>query len=185
MRTSRSRSSGVTLIELLIVLAIIAVLTTIATPALGHLKQAASSRSSRSALAVAVNQARISAALHRKQVVLCPSSDQSSCDHSIRWHHGWLVFLDDDHNNQRDGEETIVALEQAQDDGVAILSSIGRYRIRFQPDGTADGTNLTLTVCDRRGTDEARTLVLNNTGRLRSGTPTAAQASAACAAIGS
>jgi type IV fimbrial biogenesis protein FimT len=171
------------LIELLIVISIIAVLATVATPALGHLKQSASSRASRSALAVAVNQARISAALHRKQVVMCPSMDQSSCDHSIRWHHGWLVFLDDDHDNQRNDEETVVALEQAQDEGVAILSSAGRYRIRFQPDGTADGTNLTLTVCDRRGPADARTLVLNNTGRLRNGTPSAAQARAACAAI--
>jgi type IV fimbrial biogenesis protein FimT len=185
MRIARSRNCGVTLIELLIVIAIIAVLTTIATPALGHLKQSASSRASRSALAVAVNQARISAALQRKQVVMCPSADQSRCDASIRWQHGWMVFLDDDHDNQRSDDEIIVALEQAQDDGIAILSSVGRHRIRFQPDGTADGTNLTLTVCDRRGADEARSLVLNNTGRLRNGTPSAAQARAACAAIDS
>jgi type IV fimbrial biogenesis protein FimT len=180
----RRHCTGVTLIELLIVVSIIAILATIATPTLGSLKQAGASRSARSALAVAINQARSSAVIHRKSVVLCPSADQSSCDHDTRWQHGWLVYFDDNRDNQHDSDETVIASSQAQLRDVAMLGSAGRYRIRYQADGTSDGSNLTITVCDRRGPTEARTLVINNSGRLRSGTPTAAQAGAACAAIG-
>lgn len=183
MPTLRRRYTGVTLIELLIVISIIAVLATIATPTLGNFRQAGASRSARSALAVAINQARISAATHRKTVVVCPSADQSSCDRSTRWQDGWLVYFDDNRDNQHDDNETVIAASQAQARGLAMLSSSGRYRIRYQADGTSDGSNLTITVCDRRGPAEARSLVINNSGRLRSGTPTAAQAGAACAAI--
>jgi type IV fimbrial biogenesis protein FimT len=176
---------GVTLIEMLIVISIIAVLSAVALPALGNLKQAGASRSARSALSVAINQARISAAMRRQQVVVCPSADQNTCDHDLRWHRGWLVFLDGNRNGEHEGNEEIIALNQAQPSGIAILGSRGRHRIRYQPDGTSDGSNLTLTICDGRGTSTARSLVLNNSGRLRSGVPSADQAAAACAAIGS
>ena len=185
MKSQGSRAAGVTLIELLIVLSIIAVLSAMAAPALGNLKQAGASRSARSALSVAINQARISAAMRRQQVVVCPSADQNGCDHNLRWHNGWLVFLDGNRNGEHEPGEEIIALNQAQPSGIAILGSSGRHRIRYQPDGTADGSNLTLTFCDGRGASEARSLVMNNSGRLRSGVPSANQAAAACAAIGS
>ncbi|MGB0133847.1 GspH/FimT family pseudopilin [Dokdonella sp.] len=185
MEMQRNRAAGVTLIELLIVISIIAVLATIATPALGNLKQAGASRSARSALSVAINQARISAAMRRQQVVVCPSGDQDACDRSTRWHHGWLVFFDGNRNGEHEPGEEIIALNQAQSSGIAILGSVGRHRIRYQPDGTSDGSNMTLTVCDGRGVSAARSLVLNNSGRLRTGVPSPSQASAACAAIGS
>ncbi|MEZ5461824.1 GspH/FimT family pseudopilin [Dokdonella sp.] len=178
-------AAGVTLIELVTVISIIAVLSVIAMPALGSLKQAGASRSARSALSVAINQARISAAMRRQQVVVCPSADQASCDRNLRWHHGWLVFLDGNRNGEHEADEEIIALNQAQPTGIAILGSRGRHRIRYQPDGTSDGSNLTLTICDGRGTGAARSLILNNSGRLRSGVPSPDQAAAACSAIGS
>lgn len=185
MEAQRNHAKGVTLIEMLIVISIIAVLSAIATPALGNLKQAGASRSARSALSVAINQARISAAMRRQQVVACPSANQETCDRNLRWHNGWLVFFDGNRNGEHEPDEEIIALNQAQPSGIAILGSAGRHRIRYQPDGTSDGSNMTLTVCDRRGVSAARSLVLNNSGRLRTGTPSASQASAACAAIGS
>jgi type IV fimbrial biogenesis protein FimT len=185
MKAQGNPVQGVTLIELLIVLSIIAVLATIAMPALGNLKQAGVQRSARSALSVAINQARIAAAMRRQQVVVCPSANQVDCDRDMRWQHGWIAFYDRNNDNIHDPGEEIVTLAQSQSAGIAILSSRGRHRIRYQPDGTSDGTNLTLTFCDRRGPVSASTLVLSNAGRLRSGTPSPAQAAAACAAIDS
>jgi len=175
---------GITLIELVIVLSIIAILASLALPAFSHVGQALAARSARSALTVAISQARIAAVMRGVPVVACPSADQSSCSRNLRWDAGWLVFDDRNRNGQMDPDETIITLAQPQPRGVAILASSGRHRIRYQPDGTSDGSNLTLTFCDRRGAGSATTLVLNNSGRLRSGTPTAAQAAAACAAVG-
>jgi type IV fimbrial biogenesis protein FimT len=185
MRGQGKPVQGVTLIELLIVVSILAVLTTIAMPALGNLKQAGASRSARSALSVAINQARIAAAMRRQQVIVCPSANQIDCDRSLRWQHGWIAFYDRNNDSAHDPGEEILTLAQAQPPGIAILGSSGRHRIRYQADGTSDGTNLTLTFCDRRGPASARTLVLSNAGRLRSGVPSPAQAAAACAAIDS
>ena len=184
MYIQEKRIAGVTLIELLIVISIIAVLTTMAMPALGNLNQSVASLSARSGLSVSINQARIQAAMQGRQVVVCPSSNKTDCEHNLRWQHGWISFTDSNKNGEHDADEDIIGITQGQPSGVAIVSTSGRHRIRYQADGTSDGSNLTLTICDRRGLNSARTLVISNSGRLRSGTPTPAQAATACASIG-
>jgi type IV fimbrial biogenesis protein FimT len=52
-----------------------------------------------------------------------------------------------------------------------------------QPNGGNAGSNVTFTLCDGRGADQATTLVLANNGRLRSGTPTADAAQACMQAM--
>ena len=175
---------GYTLIEMLIVVAILAILAGTTLPSFKDLGQASASRAARSSLSTSINQTRISAVMRNEHAVLCPSADQKHCDRNLRWHNGWIVFIDSNRNGVRDAGESILSLSQAQPSGVAIVSTSGRHRIRYQADGTSDGSNLTLTVCDRRGPASASTLVLNNAGRMRTGTPTAAQAVAACDAIG-
>ena len=174
---------GFSLIELLIVISILAILSAGALPSFAALSQSVSNRSARSALSVSINQARIGAVSRAQHVVACPSSDQVSCLDSVHWQHGWLVFVDANRNGLRDADETILSLAQAQPKGLAIISSNGRKRVRYLTDGSAEGSNLTLTFCDRRGARHARSLVINNSGRLRSGVASAEQAEFACAAV--
>ncbi len=175
---------GITLIELLVVIAILAILGAITLPAFGKVGQSLASRSARSQLTVALGQARASAVMLRGDVVACPSRDQSSCSDVVHWHHGWLVFRDRNRNRRPDVDEQIIAVAQAQAAGVAIVGSAGRRTLRFMADGTSDGSNATLAVCDRRGLTQARVLVINNAGRVRSAPATPAQAAAACAVAG-
>lgn len=183
MQIAARRNLGFTLTELLTTLAVISILLATAMPAFGNLAQSSKEQTARSALGAALGTARIAAVSRTENVVLCPSADQQYCGRTTEWQHGWLVFVDADHDGVRDAGEEVLQASQALPEGVAILSTAGRTRINYQPDGSSPGTNITLTVCDSRGADRATALVINNAGRVRSGTPTATAAAACVKAI--
>ncbi len=176
------RQNGVTLVELIFTVAIAATLMSISLPALGNLLDSAKSRGARGLLTASLGVARSNAASRHRDVVVCPSSDHAQCDDSIWWQRGWIVYEDANRNRKRDAGETLIEVVDAQP-GAAIASSAGRKYIAYREDGSATGTNLTYTICDRRGATQATTLVVNNAGRVRQGTPTAAQSAAACAGL--
>jgi type IV fimbrial biogenesis protein FimT len=182
MQTTLRDTRGFTLIELLMTLAILAILTACAAPAFGNLISSTGSRASRSNLIAALNTARIFAASKTAHVVVCPSADGQYCGHTTEWQHGWLIFIDADHDDLRDDSEDLLAVGEKQPAGVAILSTAGRTHVDYRPDGSATGSNVTFTVCDHRGADDATALVINNAGRVRSGAATAA-AAAACETV--
>ena len=114
------------------------------------------------------NTARIFAVSRTAHVVVCPSADRQYCGHTTEWQHGWLIFVDADHDGLRDDSEELLAVGERQPEGVAILSTAGRTHVDYRPDGSAPGSNVTFTVCDRRGAGDATALVINNAGRVRS-----------------
>lgn len=173
---------GVTLIELIFTLAIAAILGAISLPALGGLMQSSQSRSTQNVLATALNLARSAAVNRQGVVVACPSADQVHCDKSLWWQHGWIIFSDSDLDGKRGNDEPLLGITQAQP-GMAIASSAGRMHVTYRNDGSATGTNLTFTFCDRRGATHAGALVVNNAGRVRQGKPSAAQAAFACSGL--
>jgi type IV fimbrial biogenesis protein FimT len=61
-----------------------------------------------------------------------------------------------------------------------MRSTEGRKRIVFQAHGGNAGSNVTFTLCDGRGPAKAQTLVLNNQGRMRYGTPSAEAIALTC-----
>lgn len=180
---ARSPGSGFTLIELLMVLAIVAVLVTVAAPAFGLVIGRSQARSARNLLETSLNQARIAAVNRGDHVVVCPSLNGERCTRATAWHAGWILFADADHDRARSVDEPLLAVAQVRAAGVAILASSGRLAIDYRPDGSASGTNATLTVCDRAsGVNGASTLVVSPSGRVRHGVATPAAASACLAA---
>ncbi len=179
LRTSR----GFTLVELLMVLAIVAVLSTLAVPAFGAFIGRTQARTARNVLETSLNQARIAAVNHGGHVVVCPSLDAAHCARATTWHQGWILYVDLDHDRVRADHEPLLAVGQVHARGVAIVSSSGRLVLDYRPDGSASGTNLTLTVCDRQsGAGGASTVVVSPSGRVRRGVATPAAASACLAA---
>lgn len=172
----RHRQRGVTLIEQLMVLAIIGVLLGIAVPSLHQLMARNELQTAQTDFIAALQQARASAVTSGRRVVFCPSMDASHCAATTHWEHGWILGVDGDHDNQPDGVPQYTAGARAH---LAIRSSAGRQLVRFQPDGTAGGSNLTLTFCHTDAAAPALNVIISNSGRVRGAAATSAQ-TAAC-----
>jgi len=183
MYTTLKNSRGITLVEMLVTVVVIGILTTTSFPAMGRLIESTRMSAAHSALMVALNRARAAAVEHSAYAEVCPSTDGNQCTGDTQWQSGWIVFIDENKNKQHDAEEPLLEVSAEQGPHLAIISSSGRDHVRYNPDGSAPGTNLTITFCDARGADEASTVVVNNVGRIRSGKPNANAAANACAMI--
>ncbi len=158
------RSKGLTLIELMVTLSIAAILITIGVPAWGGFLAESRITAKSNLLMSHIQYARHSAVTLGTQVVACPSLDQNQCSGN-RWDRGWIIFVDRSNNGQPDSAEDILRVVQA--DTAMLMHSGGRFRVRFQPNGGAFGTNLTIRVCDPSGRAEPRAVVVSNPGRAR------------------
>lgn len=179
---SQPAQRGITLIELVFTIAVALVLCAVALPSLHRLMQSSRAGAAYNAMIASLNLARGRAVARQVAVVVCPSTDQRTCDGGYFWQAGWIVFEDTDHNAQRASNERLVEAVPART-GIAIASSTGRRHVTYRGDGSATGTNLTLTFCDHRDAKRVRTIVVNNGGRPRQGRASHAKAAVACAAL--
>ena len=173
--------AGITLIEQIMALAILAVLVSIAAPSLGRLVSRNRLQSMQMDYIAGLRHAREAAITRGVSVVFCPSSDGVACQATSIWDRGWLIAEDRDADNQPDHQALYTGM--ASETQLHVRSSTGRYRVRFHPDGSAAGSNLTLTVCDAEKAGRGLNVIVSNAGRVRGDTASAAQASA-CATDG-
>lgn len=173
--TQPQRHAGFTLMELLVVIAIVAILATLVIPGVGAALQAARASEARAALLQSLTLAVRRASVAGQHVVACPGDD-TGCRSSTDWSNGWIVFADGDADRVLQPGERILHEQPALAEGVHLRSTTGRTQLVFQASGGNAGSNVTFTLCDKRGADKATALVLGNDGRLRNGTPTGASA---------
>lgn len=172
---------GFTLIELLIALSIVAIVLGTALPGYRHGMDAVHASTARTTLFTAILTASRQSFVNGSRTVMCPSSDGSSClPKSADWSLGWIVFQDRNGDRERSGDESVLQQQSALARGVHLHSTAGRTRIVFQGNGGNAGSNVTFTLCDGRGPAKAQSLVLNNQGRLRTGTPTTEALATTC-----
>jgi type IV fimbrial biogenesis protein FimT len=127
----------------------------------------------------AMQHARETAVMTGKNTLLCPSADGSSCLADSRWDAGWLLGHDTNRDSQPDGSKALY-VGQGYGGRLSIRSSSGRRLVRFLPDGSAGGTNLTLLLCQPGSKEPALSVVVGNSGRVRAATATPAQTAALC-----
>jgi type IV fimbrial biogenesis protein FimT len=178
-RATRKQQRGFNLIELAMVLSITMVALSVSLPLFGSVRAGVQQRTAINQWMSALASARIAAVERGRNIVACPANGDI-CAPTTFWQDGWIVFEDINRNAQRDAVEPIVLVTPPASD-VRIVTTDGRRHIRYRKDGGSEGSNTTITFCDRRGAREARTLVVNNSGRVRSGAATPGQAAIACA----
>lgn len=166
---------GFTALELVITLTITAILLVAGVPALRQFTMQQRMRAAVSTLHSSLVLARSEAIVRAGRTVTCPHRAGGPCSEDGEWHTGWRVFQDV--NDDREWQATEPVLRQVQGlDGLRILSSRHRTRLRFFPNGTAPGSNATVVFCDDRGPGAARQLTVSPSGRIRRAQATAAAA---------
>ncbi len=159
-----TRTNGFTLIELILAIALLAVLLTLALPAMSGFTQQQRVISASNHLMTHLQLARNEAVTRNSYVTACPSPDQLSCQGN-RWDLGWIIFHDPDRTSQPESPAQI--LRVVQPDERLLMHSGGRLFVRFQPNGGAYGSNLTVRICDPQQLAEPRSVIVSNPGRPR------------------
>lgn len=177
---ARRPDAGVTLLDLLLGLLVAGLVFGLAVPAWTNAVARVRATAARTAITTTLFDALRSATVLGREIVVCPAvGDQ--CIGGSDWSRGWIAFVDTDGDRLHGADETVIDRPPALPRGVRLTGSPGRPRIVYQPNGGNAGSNITFTLCDRRGPDDALALILSNGGRLRAARPARA-AAAACAA---
>lgn len=162
------RNSGFSLVECVAVVAILGVVLGFGVPALTVVVEHRSAASTFHLLTSSLAGARAAAVIRGQPATVCPSEDGRHCRRDLVWEAGWIVFLDPDRSDHPRDADAILQHIQAQSSRLAVRSSAGRHRVRFQPSGWSAGSNLSLRVCRRSDATLLGSVVVNNAGRPRS-----------------
>ena len=127
--------------------------------------------------------ARSTAANTEIDVVLCPSSDGSTCASGYHWEKGWIAFQATLAGSNRLPTEAIVQRQGALPGKVHLITTAGRTRIRFQGNGGNAGSNVTFTLCDGRGARWASAYAMANGGNLHAVPVDPANVAEACSGM--
>lgn len=170
----RRASRGWTLAELLCGVGLTSVMVALALPSFAGALARSEQRGLVNDLFSDLALARSEAIQHGKRVVMCKSSDQSTCLHESTWQEGWIVFVDANNNAQHDASETLLQVRSAIGSRWRLTGngSMSKY-VSYHPNGRTRQINGgfqagTFKLCDSRSTlkGDAR-VIISATGRPR------------------
>lgn len=175
------RRNGFTLIELMVGVAVLAIALGAGVPSMSEFIQNSRLSAQANDLLASLHLARTEAIKRNAQVTLCaksPGAANCSIAAGTGWQIGWVVFVDVNNNRALDAGEPVLDSHGAAANRVAITPSIGNLNLFFYTSRGVvrypDPADVTLSValngifriCDGRGLDHARGLVLSPTGRV-------------------
>ena len=167
---ARTAQRGFTLIEMMVAVALTGLLLSMAVPALQQFTSNARQTSTINDFVSSMHIARSTAVTTNFRTTVCASANGVSCQ-AVSWDEGWIVFGDRDSDQAVDADETIVASSDGAD-GLDIRSAEFGQFLMYRPNGrvmtaSAAGNSGQFTVCDRRGSEYAKVLIVDLSGRPR------------------
>ncbi len=153
----------------MIAMAIVAILLSTGVPAIKNYTWNLRLHTALDSLQTDLNLARAHAISHNTAMVVCPADHADDCSGTPRWQEGWIVFTDLNQDHHRQSGEAVVKHGGAVE-FVDISSSRSRSYLRFYPNGSAPGSNVSILFCDKRGARYGAKIVVSNSGRIRAET---------------
>lgn len=165
------RAHGFTLIEMMIAIGLTGLLLSMAVPAFDMFIANARQTGAVNDFIASLHIARSAAVTSNSRVTVCASANGNACG-AVGWDSGWIVFVDDDSDQALDAGETIISTG-AGIDGLSISSNEFGATMSYRPNGRVmnaaiNGSVGEFTICDRRGADYAKVLIVDLSGRPRS-----------------
>ena len=168
------RTTGFTLIELMVTLTVASILMTVAVPSFREFLQSNRMSTQVNLLLSDLNAARSEAIKRRVPVTLCKSANQSACVSTGGYEQGWILFTDTDRDGAVDANvDTIIRTQEAIGSDLTIRGkSPVQNRVSFHDSGNVS-TSGTIIFCDARikvfSTDRvmARAIIISQPGRFR------------------
>ena len=161
---------GFTLIELMVGIGLTALLLSMAVPALNLFVANARQTGAINDFVASMHVARSNAVTTNSRVTVCASGNGTSCQ-AVAWNEGWIVFSDLDSDQTLDGNENIISQSDGIE-GLSIESTEFSQFVMYRPNGrvmnaSTTGNSGQFTVCDNRGSDRAKVLIVDLSGRPR------------------
>ena len=166
-KITKSSIQGFTLLELTVTLSLLGIMSAVALPSFSTLLANTRVTNTANQLQTALNMARNHAIMNHLNIIVCraANSQLSECedDHpsNVNWHHGWMIYQDDNGNNKLD--ETDQLLHVFKNNGLAVVFN-QRGRLRFFPDGSSRSAGF--YICSKNS-ERMRHLYLLYSGRSR------------------
>lgn len=162
----KTNKQGFTALELLVTMAIVAILLSAGVPAFKNYSWNLRMKTAMDSLQTDLILARRRAINLNTQTVTCPATGGGICSGNSDWQNGWIVFTDLNADRQRQAGEPLLKQAGAVE-FINISSSAARSYVRFYPNGSAPGSNMTIRFCDDRGAQHAGKISVSNSGRIK------------------
>jgi type IV fimbrial biogenesis protein FimT len=172
---NKLNACGFTLIELMVGVAVLAIALGVGVPSMSEFIKNLRLAAHTNDLLTSLHLARTEAIKRNARVTLCKSADAAICSTAAGtgWQIGWMVFADAAPFGSREGADAVLDSHGAAATDVSIkpraadtignfVSYTSRGAIRDAAGAAQSGM---FRVCDERGLDRARGLVLSPTGR--------------------
>lgn len=165
------KSTGFTLIEVMVTLAIIAVLMGIGTPSYRYITNSSRISSEMNSLVGTLQFARAEAIKQGLPVTVCASTTGISCSATNTWQGGWIVFLDNNGNAVVDAGDSILRKQGSFSNLDSFIADNSISAIVFNREGfitglSADSVTLTLKPLGATNSNWTRCLAVGRIGRL-------------------
>ena len=170
MFSNSFRQRGFTLGELLTTMTVVGLSLSFAVPSFNAIVNNNRRATGVNQLVSTMYMARSEAITRNSQSTICPSQNGVSCQ-AIGWNMGWLLFADTNSDRTVDPGEFILGHLPANTRLDINSAEFGTFFV-YRPNGrlmvntVAENTGQ-MTICDPRGADHARVVIINASGHPR------------------